>query len=431
MRQLQQGGEPDDADSVSWSGPLSWRQASESARALHLAPQPPPGRRSRTPSSTWGACPAPSRSSRASSTGPRPRRAGHHRPFGFKTYDVSNPTQPAAPRHLPAARDPRRAATGRTRTWRSTRAQADHRRARPASRRRRPDELPGHRHALAEEPQPEVPLGLLRHLVRGSASNLKQIGDFVELPAGHTRQLHRRLPLRLDRRPGASRRPRLPRAVHARWPRRRSADLGDRPPQPGQPKVFPSPIDLGRNDGPTDYSHDVDVDAQGIAWTSGRGGLLGYATQRQVARPADRPQAPGEAVGPGARRRWRHRGRPDGVAQPQTDFIHNSDASARQGASAPRACAKGNVVIVTEEDFTEPCDQGGRIVAADITDSIGGGPRGGLDAGEPVPDEGAVGLPPDAGRAARPRPDHRVLGALLRDRRARRSRLPGTARACG
>ena len=33
---------------------------------------------------------------------------------------------------------------------------------------------------------------------------------------------------------------------------------------------------------------------------------------------------------------------------------------------------KGRVALMTEEDFTEPCDQGGRIVAADITSSLGG-----------------------------------------------------------
>ena len=38
------------------------------------------------------------------------------------------------------------------------------------------------------------------------------------------------------------------------------------------------PVDLWRNDGYTDYSHDVDEDDQGIAWVSGRGGVRGYAT---------------------------------------------------------------------------------------------------------------------------------------------------------
>ena len=37
-----------------------------------------------------------------------------------------------------------------------------------------------------------------------------------------------------------------------------------------------------------------------------------------------------------------------------------------------RGVRKGNVALMTEEDFTEPCDQGGRIVAADIAELIGG-----------------------------------------------------------
>ena len=31
-----------------------------------------------------------------------------------------------------------------------------------------------------------------------------------------------------------------------------------------------------------------------------------------------------------------------------------------------------NIVLMTEEDFTEPCVEGGRVVAADITDSLDG-----------------------------------------------------------
>ena len=32
----------------------------------------------------------------------------------------------------------------------------------------------------------------------------------------------------------------------------------------------------------------------------------------------------------------------------------------------------GNIALMTEEDFTTPCVQGGRIVAADLTQSLGG-----------------------------------------------------------
>ena len=66
-------------------------------------------------------------------------------------------------------------------------------------------------------------------------------------------------------------------------------------------------------------------------------------------------------------------GGPDGVAQPQTDFIHNA-ARPLGGKIRAAGVPDGNVVIMTEEDFTGPCSASGRIVAADITDSLGGEP---------------------------------------------------------
>ena len=60
---------------------------------------------------------------------------------------------------------------------------------------------------------------------------------------------------------------------------------------PKQPKVNPNPIDLDRNDGTIDYSHDVQVDDAGIAWVSGRGGTRGYWTDGLALRPDARRQA--------------------------------------------------------------------------------------------------------------------------------------------
>src|SRR4051812_31645779 len=62
------------------------------------------------------------------------------------------------------------------------------------------------------------------------------------------------------------------------------ADWGGRPiwvtdiRDPRHPKVNPEPIELARNDGKTDYVHDVQVDDNGVAWVSGRGGVRGYWT---------------------------------------------------------------------------------------------------------------------------------------------------------
>ncbi len=203
--------------------------------------------------------------------------------------------------------------------------------------------------------------------------NLTQVGDFVELPAGHTASCIEK--------------------CHYIWtggPARRTdqAYLGTYTPggrgdgrpiwvtdltDPAHPVTFPDPIDLWRNDGLTDYSHDVDEDANGIAWVSGRGGLRGWATRHRwrdpftdkmrVAKPWDPILVAGGGVAGGT----------NGVAQPQTDFIHNS-ARPLNGQVHASGVEDGNIVLMTEEDFTEPCDRGGRIVAADITDSLGGEP---------------------------------------------------------
>jgi hypothetical protein len=202
--------------------------------------------------------------------------------------------------------------------------------------------------------------------------NLVQVGDFVDLPAGHTASCVERCNY-----------------VWAGGPARRDdqADLGpftrggrgDGRPiwvtdlrNPANPKVFPEPIDLSRNDGVTDYSHDVDVDGRGIAWVSGRGGVRGYATRgtwrdpltnrKRTARPWDPILIAGGGVERG----------PNGVAQ-RVDFIHNS-ARPLNGKIRAAGVPDGNVVLLTEEDFTGPCSESGRIVAADITDSLGGEP---------------------------------------------------------
>jgi hypothetical protein len=109
-------------------------------------------------------------------------------------------------------------------------------------------------------------------------TNLRQIGNFVDVPAGHTTSCVDNCNY-----------------VWTGGPARRNdlAYLGPFTPggrgdgrpiwvtnikDPAHPETFSKPIDLNRNDGATDYSHDVDVDANGIAWVSGRGGLRGFAT---------------------------------------------------------------------------------------------------------------------------------------------------------
>jgi hypothetical protein len=113
----------------------------------------------------------------------------------------------------------------------------------------------------------------------------------------------------------------------------------------------------------------VQVDAQGFAWTSGRGGILGYATggvwrhpytdKRRRAHPWDPVLVAGGGVA--------------GANQPLTAFMHNSLRPV-DGSTRAEGVKKGGVLIGTEEDFTEPCTASGRVVLSDISDSIGGEP---------------------------------------------------------
>ena len=205
-------------------------------------------------------------------------------------------------------------------------------------------------------------------------NNLRQVGDFVELPAGHTASC-------IDHcnyiwTGGPARREDLPARYPGVWTAFTPGGRGDGRPiwvtdlrNPSQPKVFDQPIDLWRNDGATDYSHDVQVDDRGIAWTSGRGGILGYATSGEHRDPyTDRrrratPWNPVLVAGGGLA----------GVNNPQTDFMHNS-VRPTDNSTRARGVKKGNVLIGTEEDFTAPCEQSGRVVLSDITDSLGGEP---------------------------------------------------------
>ena len=293
--------------------------------------------------------------------------------YGFKTYDVGNP---AAPRLLDTFQPPE--VLGLNGYWQDEDMDLDVRRKLiigaldPRHDNVDQASCPGIGTLGSKTRNPGCRSGFYV-ISYADPENLRQVGDFVELPSGHTASCVEACDY-----------------VWTGGPARRNdlAYLGPFTPggrgdgrpvwvtnlkDPAHPETFPKPIDLWRNDGLTDYSHDVDVDAAGIAWTSGRGGLLGYATsgkwrdprtgKRRIAKPWDPILVAGGGI----------QGGPNGVAQPQTDFIHNS-ARPLNGQVRASGVDDGNIALMTEEDFTEPCAQGGRIVAADITDSLGGGP---------------------------------------------------------
>jgi hypothetical protein len=147
---------------------------------------------------------------------------------------------------------------------------------------------------------------------------------------------------------------------------------------PRRPQVSDQPIDLWRNDGYTDYSHDVDEDENGIAWVSGRGGIRGYATKGWHRDPYQNRWRKASPFNPilvaGGGIEWDDPAvqGDDGVAQPVM-LMHNAGRPT-DGAVRASGVKKNNVLIGTEEDFTTPCGQSGRIVAANLTDSLGGEP---------------------------------------------------------
>jgi hypothetical protein len=293
--------------------------------------------------------------------------------FGFRIYDLTNPTAPAL---LDSFQPPE--VLGEMGYWQDEDMELDtSRKLIIGALDPRHDDVnqdpitgcPGIGTASSKTRNPNCRSGFYV-ISYADPTNLQQVGDFVELPVGHTTSCIE----------GCN-------YVWTGGPARRN-DLsylgpftpggrGDGRPiwvtnlkDPAHPETYPHPIDLGRNDGATDYSHDVDYDSHGIAWVSGRGGLLGYWTRGRHLDPKTgkvRPATPWDPIlyGGGIE------GGTDGVAQPQTDFIHNSTRPLN-GKVKASGVDDDNIVLMTEEDFTEPCDQGGRIVAADITDSLDG-----------------------------------------------------------
>jgi hypothetical protein len=219
-------------------------------------------------------------------------------------------------------------------------------------------------------------------------SNLRQIGDFVELPSGHTSSCIQDCRYIWTGGPARSVKPQgQPRILNPElaWlgpilgpeeptPWTFNRLVGDGRPiwvtdlrDPLRPKVSDQPVDIWRNDKYTDYSHDVDEDEKGIAWVSGRGGIRGYATsgwhrdpyqnRYRKATPFDPILVAGGGVA--------------GTAQPVM-LMHNSGRPT-DGSVRASGVKQGNILIGTEEDFTG-CETAGRIVASDLSDSWGGEP---------------------------------------------------------
>lgn len=153
-----------------------------------------------------------------------------------------------------------------------------------------------------------------------------------------------------------------------------ATDLRD----PMNPKACPKPIDLGRNDGVTDYAHDVQVDSQGIAWVSGRGGVRGYWTTGRHKNPLTRKVETADGCNP-------------------IPYGGGGTEIGRDGPLMHNSLRRGNVIIGTEENVTSNCETAGLAATFDLTGTFtGAGWKKGhrmktLDTWSPYDMEGSTG----------------------------------------
>jgi hypothetical protein len=134
---------------------------------------------------------------------------------------------------------------------------------------------------------------------------------------------------------------------------------------PANPKPCPAPIDLGRNDGVTDYAHDVQVDDMGIAWVSGGGGVRGYWTSGDHLNPLTGKVETATACEP-----IPYAGGGSPTEATPSRFMHN--AWRNLDAAIPGdEDSKGSILYATEEAFGS-CATTGRFATYDLRGSYDG-----------------------------------------------------------
>ena len=141
-------------------------------------------------------------------------------------------------------------------------------------------------------------------------------------------------------------------AMLSEWPGGRPiivTDISD----PAHPVTSPQPVDLFRDDGVTAYSHDVQVDAAGVAWVSGQGGVRGYWTEGEHYDPlqgAERTATAADPV-PYAGGEFEH-------SAAKTAFMHNSFRAvgdeAGDGPEAGHGYDPSELILATEEADAPP-----------------------------------------------------------------------------
>jgi hypothetical protein len=137
-----------------------------------------------------------------------------------------------------------------------------------------------------------------------------------------------------------------------------ATDLRD----PLMPKPCPEPIDLHRNDGKTDYAHDVQVDRNGVAWVSGFGGTRGYWTSGKHRNPVTGKVEVADGCHPVPY------GGGGTVIGRGESIMHNALHNPSYAVSGRR----GDLLVATEEDVTSSCETAGRAATFDLRGTYDG-----------------------------------------------------------
>lgn len=200
----------------------------------------------------------------------------------------------------------------------------------------------------------EFPEGAVEIIDVADPANMREIGRF-SLPVGHTSTCINGCDFLWTGGPARG--------------QGQPSDWGGRPifatdvRDPARPVTCREPLDLGRNDGKTDYAHDVQVDSAGIAWVSGRGGVRGYWTSGRHRNPVTGREEEAGACTPIP---YAGGGTPESATPSR--FMHNSLRLLDRTVAGER----GRVLYGTEENVTSSCASSGRAVTYDLAGSFDG-----------------------------------------------------------
>jgi hypothetical protein len=126
---------------------------------------------------------------------------------------------------------------------------------------------------------------------------------------------------------------------------------------PMHPVPCPDPIDTDHRDGQLGYVHDVQVDADGVAWVSGEGGVRGYWTSGEHRNPVSGKVETATGCKPVP-----YGGAGSSAQATPSRFMHN----------AWRDAARPGVLLATEENIDSDCKVSGRFAAYDLADTLDG-----------------------------------------------------------